>query len=60
LPPPDPIAGPVPMPRHRPSILALADTAIPLPRARPAIAPEPEKPVTDAPAVYDPGIGGAR
>jgi hypothetical protein len=58
LPPPDPITGPVPMPRHRPSILALADGDIPLPRARPAIAPESEKPVTDTPAVFDPGIGG--
>ncbi len=60
LPPPDPIAGPVPMPRHRPSILALADGTIPLPRARPAVAPEPPKAETDFPAPYDPGIGGVR
>ncbi len=62
LPPPDPITGPVPMPRHRPSVLALADTgSIPLPRARPAGAPVPTDTVTDAPPpVYDPGIGGAR
>jgi hypothetical protein len=57
LPPPDPITGPVPMPRHRPSILALADGAIPLPRARPAAAPEPPKTEIETPA-YDPGIGG--
>jgi hypothetical protein len=58
LPPPDPITGPVPMPRQRPSILALADGPVPLPRARPAGAPEPEKPAVDTPAVFDPGIGG--
>jgi hypothetical protein len=58
LPPPDPITGPVPLPRHRPSVLALADTAIPLPRARPGDAPEPSSPAPDAPpSGYDPGIG---
>jgi hypothetical protein len=58
LPPPDPITGPVPLPRHRPSVLALADTAIPLPRARPGNAPEPATPTPDAPpSGYDPGIG---
>jgi len=58
LPPPDPITGPVPLPRHRPSVLALADTAIPLPRARPSDAPEPPSPTPDAPpSGYDPGIG---
>jgi hypothetical protein len=58
LPPPDPINGPVPLPRHRPSVLALADTAIPLPRARPGTAPEPATPTPDAPpSGYDPGIG---
>jgi len=58
LPPPDPITGPVPLPRHRPSELALADTAIPLPRARPSDAPEPPSPTPDAPpSGYDPGIG---
>src|SRR5580700_10717221 len=58
LPPPDPIAGPVPLPRHRPSVLALADTNIPLPRARPSDAPEPASSTTDAPSSgYDPGIG---
>jgi hypothetical protein len=58
LPPPDPITGPVPLPRHRPSVLALADTDIPLPRARPGNAPEPPTPTPDAPpSGYDPGIG---
>jgi hypothetical protein len=58
LPPPDPITGPVPLPRHRPSVLALADTAIPLPRARPGTAPEPQSPTPDTPPPgYDPGIG---
>jgi hypothetical protein len=61
LPPPDPITGPVPLPRHRPSVLALADTSVvPLPRARPGGAPEPSSTMTDAPSVYDPGIGGIR
>jgi hypothetical protein len=58
LPPPDPITGPIPLPRHRPSQLALADTDIPLPRARPSNAPEPQSPTPDAPpSGYDPGIG---
>jgi hypothetical protein len=58
LPPPDPITGPVPLPRHRPSVLALADTNIPLPRARPNDAPEPASSTADAPpSGYDPGIG---
>jgi hypothetical protein len=58
LPPPDPITGPIPLPRHRPSVLALADTAIPLPRARPGNAPEPPAPTPEAPpSGYDPGIG---
>ncbi len=58
LPPPDPITGPVPLPRHRPSVLALADTNIPLPRARPGNAPEPSSTTPDEPpSGYDPGIG---
>src|SRR5580704_12163295 len=58
LPPPDPITGPVPLPRHRPNVIALADTAIPLPRARPGDAPEPQSQTPDAPpSGYDPGIG---
>jgi hypothetical protein len=58
LPPPDPITGPVPLPRHRPNVIALADTDIPLPRARPSDAPEPASPTPDAPpSGYDPGIG---
>jgi hypothetical protein len=58
LPPPDPITGPVPLPRHRPSVLALADTNIPLPRARPGDAPEQPSATPEAPpSGYDPGIG---
>jgi hypothetical protein len=58
LPPPDPITGTVPLPRHRPSVLALVDTDIPLPRARPSDAPEPPAPTPEAPSSgYDPGIG---
>jgi hypothetical protein len=58
LPPPDPITGPVPLPRHRPSVIALVDADIPLPRARPGDAPEPPSPTPDAPpSGYDPGIG---
>ena len=58
LPPPDPITGTVPLPRHRPSVLALADTNIPLPRARPGDAPEAPSVTPDAPpSGYDPGIG---
>ena len=58
LPPPDPITGPIPLPRHRPNVIALADTDIPLPRARPGNAPEPPSPAPDTPpSGYDPGIG---
>jgi hypothetical protein len=58
LPPPDPITGPVPLPRHRPNVIALADTDIPLPRARPGNAPEPPSPTPDTPpSGYDPSIG---
>jgi hypothetical protein len=58
LPPPDPITGPIPLPRHRPNVIALADTDIPLPRARPSDAPEPPSQTPDAPpSGYDPGIG---
>jgi hypothetical protein len=58
LPPPDPITGPVPLPRHRPSVIALVDTDIPLPRARPSDAPEPPSTTPDTPpSGYDPGIG---
>ena len=58
LPPPDPITGPVPLPRHRPNVIALVDGDIPLPRARPGDAPEPPSVTPDAPpSGYDPGIG---
>jgi hypothetical protein len=40
LPPADPIAGPVPLPRQRPRLFALAQTGVPLPQPRPASAPQ--------------------
>jgi hypothetical protein len=56
--PPDPITGPIPLPRHRPNVIAFADTDIPLPRSRPGNAPEPPSPTPDTPpSGYDPGIG---
>jgi hypothetical protein len=58
--PPDPIAGPIPLPRHRPSVFALAEIGnVPLPRARPGSAPADAAPSTmnDAqPSGYDPGM----
>jgi hypothetical protein len=60
LPPSDPITGPVPLPRHRPSVFASAEPGVPLPRARPGDAPEPSSTMTDAPSVHDLGIGGIR
>ncbi|MGD0026053.1 MAG: hypothetical protein ABSC37_15790 [Xanthobacteraceae bacterium] len=40
LPPAEPIAGPVPLPRQRPRVFAMVQTGVPLPRARPASASE--------------------
>jgi hypothetical protein len=63
-----PLAGKIPLPRHRPNVAAPANvvlaggplpgsataTSVPLPRARPASAPEPA-PVSETPyPVYDP------
>jgi hypothetical protein len=55
----EPIAGPIPLPRHRPNVIALAETGVPLPRARPASAPEPTSgTMSDAPrSGYDPAMG---
>ncbi len=39
LPPAEPIAGPVPLPRQRPRLFAMAQTGVPLPQPRPASAP---------------------
>jgi hypothetical protein len=36
LPPSAPLTGPIPLPPHRPKIIAMADGTIPLPRKRPA------------------------
>ena len=51
LPAVEPISGPVPLPRRRPHLLAMAPTsmAIPIPRDRPASAPEATPVETDAP-----------
>ncbi len=55
LPAAEPISGPVPLPRRRPHLLAMAPTsmaqsaAIPIPRDRPAAAPEATPVETDAP-----------
>ena len=37
IPPGEPIAGPVPLPPHRPRVLAMGPGAIPVPRPRPAV-----------------------
>jgi hypothetical protein len=54
----EPIAGPIPLPRHRPNVFAMAETDVPLPRARPATAPEPTSgTMSDAPSFgYDPAM----
>ncbi|HKM88881.1 MAG TPA: hypothetical protein VJX48_09780 [Xanthobacteraceae bacterium] len=58
LPSSEPIAGPIPLPRHRPNVFAMAETDVPLPRARPATAPEPTSDtMSDAPSSgYDPAM----
>lgn len=49
LPPAQPIAGPIPLPRQRPRLFAVAQTGTPMPRARPeAAGPGPS--VSDAPS----------
>lgn len=35
LPPPDPIKGPIPLPRHRPRFFSIAQAGVPMPRPRP-------------------------
>jgi hypothetical protein len=58
LPPPDPVAGPVPLPRHRPSVLALVEIGtVPVPRVRPADAAEPAPSPTTYLSGYDPAMG---
>jgi hypothetical protein len=62
LPAAAPLAGPVPLPRRRPNVIAMAEPAggVPLPRARPADAPAatPAATVSDAPSGYAPGLDG--
>lgn len=65
-----PIAGRIPLPRHRPDVVATAATGsiesvaltghVPLPRARPASAPAEAAPVTNAPYGYEPGLESGR
>jgi len=63
LPAGTPLAGPVPLPRHRPMQVAMAQGtmalgAIPLPRPRPADAPAatPSTPTNAPDAGYQPGM----
>lgn len=57
LPAPDPLAGPVPLPRHRPSEFALAETGpVPLPRVRPAGGAESSPSVGHQQSGYDPAM----
>ena len=70
LPATDAIRGPIPLPRHRPGILATATSAettgstagkpngpVPLPRVRPVAAPT-ESPSLASPSGYDAGLSG--
>ncbi|MGN6748389.1 MAG: hypothetical protein ACTHJS_07325 [Xanthobacteraceae bacterium] len=70
----EPLSGPVPLPRHRPGILAMAGTTtasitgsiatggpVPLPRARPGDAPaEAASPVIEQSYGYRPGLDADR
>jgi len=61
LPAVNPIAGPVPLPRHRPNDVAMLQTAapgaVPLPRARPVEAPADSSATSAAPLPrYEPGM----
>jgi hypothetical protein len=57
LPAADPIAGPIPLPRHRPNVFAMAETgAVPLPRARPVSAPDVAPTTSNDVTPYDSGM----
>jgi hypothetical protein len=66
VPPGEPLRGPIPLPRHRPTVYAVAAVAssgpggpVPLPRVRPSDASaETASPVTVAPYNYEPGLAG--
>jgi hypothetical protein len=49
LPPTPPLTGPIPLPPHRPAVIAMVATGpVPLPRARPADAGTPAEATTDS------------
>jgi len=59
----EPLRGPIPVPRQRPTVYAVAAVAssgpVPLPRSRPSDAPaETALPVSNAPGSYEPGLAG--
>jgi hypothetical protein len=57
LPAAEPLAGPIPIPRRRPTVFAMAQSTIPLPRARPAAAPDAAATASDTPySAYDPSV----
>jgi hypothetical protein len=68
VPPGEPLRGPIPLPRHRPSVYAVAAVTssgmassgpVPLPPVRPSDAPaETASPVTVAPYNYEPSLAG--
>jgi hypothetical protein len=71
LPPPQPIKGRIPLPRRRPTVMALAATgtiatppsgrAVPMPKTRPAEAPPDAPPApVGSPYGYQPGLDGGR
>lgn len=74
LPPGEPVRGPVPLPRHRPSVFAMAGAMagtttgsiaaggpVPLPRVRPSDAPvEAANPVIEPAYRYQPGLDAER
>jgi len=62
LPPGDPLRGPIPLPRQRPTVYAVAAVAssgaVPLPRVRPSDASAEAAPPlsSNAPYHYEPGL----
>jgi hypothetical protein len=56
LPAAEPLAGPIPLPRHRPSVFAFADAGVPLPRARPGSSPEIAPAPSESASGYDAGM----
>jgi len=59
-----PLTGRIPLPRRRPALYAMVQTAmaVPLPRARPAAAPAPTPATMNdaSPAGFDPGMSSGR